>query len=299
MFLVGLAGPHLTVSGAIFAERYVSQRLTNYVYLGPLPTSHERSPADDSVRRVAQVLRALRKGTDELIKYYEGLQFKSPSTSLQHFATLRDPTPPLPIPVEPIPDVVPPSFRCYTADDIRYTVQYNRRLAPSFPAKAVFQATAIRNDNRAKFDVVVKFTHTYCEDAHRRLAEVARAPRLLFCNREESVGMYVVVMDYEDGKQVNKPLEDDDHIAQLQGSAETLHNAGYVHGDLRGPNILITAQGLKIIDFDWCGKKGEARYPADISLVPGIRWHDEVERGGIITEEHDNYMVGLLVSDSS
>lgn len=39
----------------------------------------------------------------------------------------------------------------------------------------------------------------------------------------------------------------------------------FVFGDLRWPNILITAGGLELVDFDWCGKEGEVLYPAAIS----------------------------------
>jgi hypothetical protein len=47
MFLVGVAGPDLAVSGAIFAERFVSQRFTDYIYyFGPLPTCREQSALD-------------------------------------------------------------------------------------------------------------------------------------------------------------------------------------------------------------------------------------------------------------
>ena len=296
MFLVGLAGPHLAVSEAIFAERFISQRLTDYLYVGPLQTLHGRSPADDSVRRVARVLRALRKGTDELIDYYSNLQFTMPTTLMPHSSSLRDPSL-IPAPSVPISSrVVPPSFRKFTTAGVRYAVEYSRRLAPSFPAKAVFKAKIIRTTDKAMHDVVIKFTHMYCEDAHRKLAEVKRAPRMWFCDRVESVGMYVVVMDYEGGEQTDKPLECKAHIEQLREAVKTLHDAGYVHGDLRGPNVLVTAsEGLKIIDFDWCGKEGEARYPADISLVPGLPWHDGVRRGGKITMEHDNYMLELLI----
>jgi len=73
-----------------------------------------------------------------------------------------------------------------------------------------------------------------------------------------------------------------------------LHDEDYVHGDIREPNILVTAGGLKLIDFDWCGKAGGARYPADIALVPSLGWHDGVRRGGPIAKVHDEHMFKLL-----
>ena len=40
------------------------------------------------------------------------------------------------------------------------------------------------------------------------------------------------------------------------------HAEGYVHGDLRGANILADQTNFcQLIDFDWGGKCGEAKYP--------------------------------------
>ena len=182
-------------------------------------------------------------------------------------------------------------------DGKKYTVDYKTRLAPSFPSKAVFKGTVVCSEDEAKYNVVIKFTPTYCEAAHRKLSDVERAPSLRFCERVESVGMYVVVMDYVDGEQIGarERLTDEGHIEQLRMAMKTLHDADYVHGDLREPNILITTGGLKLIDFDWCGQAGKARYPADISLVPELRWHNGVRRGGPIEKDHDEHMFGLRI----
>ena len=68
--------------------------------------------------------------------------------------------------------------------------------------------------------------------------------------------MYVVVMDNEGGKHADKPLEDKKYIKQLREAMNTLRGAGYVHGDLREPNVLITMGGLRIVNFDWRGENG-------------------------------------------
>ena len=45
-----------------------------------------------------------------------------------------------------------------------------------------------------------------------------------------------------------------------------LHEGGFVHGDLRRPNVLVAAGKddtevkVWIIDFDWAGRCGHARY---------------------------------------
>jgi tRNA A-37 threonylcarbamoyl transferase component Bud32 len=44
---------------------------------------------------------------------------------------------------------------------------------------------------------------------------------------------------------------------------ETLHEHGYVHGDLRVPNFIVDGERLCLVDFDW----GElAEYPDSIQF---------------------------------
>ena len=71
------------------------------------------------------------------------------------------------------------------------------------------------------------------------------------------------------GEHGGTPLEDNKaHIDQLREALAKLQDEDYVYGDLRGPNVLIATDGLKFIDFDWCGEEGTVRYPADICLGP-------------------------------
>lgn len=60
-------------------------------------------------------------------------------------------------------------------------------------------------------------------------------------------------------------------------------------------NILVTRDGcVKIIDFDWRGDAGKARYPSSINMGAGVRWHPGVTRGGLIKKEHDQHMFSRL-----
>ena len=296
MFLVGIAGPHLTVSGAIFTDRFISQRLTDYIHIGPLPTFQGKSSLDHSIRRVAQVLRALNQATEELERHYTGLKFEasSPYKSRGYFHHAGPPPPP--VPSRPLPQsVVPPSFQEFTVDSKTYMIGYEHHLSSA--SEAVFKGTITCDGDQASHAVIVKFTSTYCADAHRKLAEANRAPRLWFCEQVQSVGMYIVVMDYENGTRANPPLEDKDRIEELRMAVEMLHGENYVHGDIRGPNVLITTNGVKLIDFDWCGKEGEVCYPADISVdASDIGWHRDVRRGCLIEKGHDEHMFTLLTS---
>ena len=297
MFLIGVVGPQLAVSGAVFADNFVSQRLTDYVYLGPHPTYEEESALSHRIRRVAQILRALKNATEELKDYYRLLEFRTPQKSKLRSSRCGD-SHTSSVPLHPISlKVVPPYFQGYAVDGKEYKIHYEGRLAREVSSKAVFKGTIeCEGDWKTGRDVVIKFTYAYCKAAHERLAADSRAPDLLFCCRMENIGMYVVVMDYVDGEHVTEtPLEDKKHVDQLRAAIQTLHDEGYVFGDLRGPNILIATDGLKLLDFDWCGKERAARYPADINLDPDIKWHSEVRREGLITKAHDIHMLNLLV----
>jgi len=154
--------------------------------------------------------------------------------------------------------------------------------------------TVTRSRDQSKHNVVIRFIAMCYKDAHQKLAEIGRAPRLRFCERMENVGMYVVVMDYEDGVGSYARLVDREHVEQRRVVVKTLHDENYVHGDIREPGVLVTTGGLKLTDFDWCGKASTAQYPADVSLIPSLGWHDGVRRGGLIAKEHDKHMFKLL-----
>lgn len=54
---------------------------------------------------------------------------------------------------------------------------------------------------------------------------------------------------------------------------DALHSLGYVRGDLCPQNILaLPDNSIRIVDFDWCGPVGEAKYPADINLSKLRLW---------------------------
>ena len=65
------------------------------------------------------------------------------------------------------------------------------------------------------------------------------------------------------------------------------HNKRLVCGDLRPPNVLFSGGKVFLIDFDWAGKEGEARYPRGLSR--SVTWAagaQESERQ-LIEPKHD------------
>ena len=270
---MGIAGPHLTVTGAIFGDRLTTQRLTDYVYLGPYPSREGRPGPDEGIRRVARILHALEISTKLLKDYYLGLDPKAKQLDL-----LNAP--------------MPPHFQDFTVGGKTYKLEYKERMVADHPERAVFVAS-MKPDSQAGEPnvVVVKFAHSYCEVAHRLLDEISLAPRLRYCEKVESIGMYAVVMDFVGGKHIAAPHSDQDFADKLRMAVQTLHDANFVHSDLREPNILVTKDGgMKIIDFDWCGKDGEVCYPSDINLDERAGWDPDVTRGGLIKKDHDRSM---------
>ena len=50
---------------------------------------------------------------------------------------------------------------------------------------------------------------------------------------------------------VDKPVE------PLKAAVRALHAAKFVHGDLRGCNILVAASAVYLIDWEWAGLWGQ------------------------------------------
>ncbi|KAG8213574.1 hypothetical protein J3R82DRAFT_10230 [Butyriboletus roseoflavus] len=143
---------------------------------------------------------------------------------------------------------VHPRF-CPTPNTYRY-----KNTLVKFPYRApleqsdscvTYRASTIEDKPR---DIFVKFVTgpSYGEDAHEKMASLGFAPQLLY------------------------RFQDD-----LSRAFEELHAAGYVFGDLRESNVIVTS-GLEgtstaqLIDFDWAGKEGEVKYP--ISIPSSANW---------------------------
>ncbi|KAH9941231.1 uncharacterized protein BXZ73DRAFT_98445 [Epithele typhae] len=85
-------------------------------------------------------------------------------------------------------------------------------------------------------------------------------------------------------------------MAMIQTDAVTLlHKDDFVFGNLRRGNLIAQDDGrVMLVDFDWCGKCGDAKYPLDINLDPRIPWNTEVRPGALIKKDHDLYMLQRL-----
>jgi serine/threonine protein kinase len=184
-----------------------------------------------------------------------------------------------------------PIFSChteFTANNNRFFLTYEESLAGGEkPKRALFKASMKSLSESAGKPVVVKFTRRYCTEAHRLLAGMSLAPKLL--HHGEIAGIHFVVMEHLEVMKISgnppKAKNGAKHIEALRRAVQALHDRKLVFGDLREPNIPITKDGLRLVDFDWSGEEGTVRYPADISEK--IQWSEGVEREGEIKVEHD------------
>ena len=142
--------------------------------------------------------------------------------------------------------------------------------------------------------VLVKFTPTYNEEAHRLLARHSLAPALHHCARVIG-GMYMVVMDYiADARplpfsfpppDVSLPPDASPIREALTKALGLLHNDGLVFGDLRESNILYSSEGNRVylVDFDWAGRNGVDRYSACANSEAGVG----IKNWEILVKEYD------------
>lgn len=146
--------------------------------------------------------------------------------------------------------------------------------------------------------ICIKFVQIYSRPAHEHLATLKCAPKL---RGFQSIGGgwslvvmdmlsgYETLHDYKGGKPHSSAVE------TLRNNLCSLHGAGYVHGDIRHTNIMVSGSGdhLMVVDFDWAGEAGVARYPSLVNFRDIDRPSDA--RDGLpITKEHDHFMIDRI-----
>ena len=130
--------------------------------------------------------------------------------------------------------------------------------------------------------VFVKFCRSYHKESHDLLAIKGFAPTVLDLTALPG-GWFTVIMEFADGcpwdESVSKLAE------ALQAAVQVLHEAGFVHGDLRSNNILVVQNGVHIVDFEWAGIADQATYPFFMNHTDLI-WPDGASDGLPITKRH-------------
>ena len=186
------------------------------------------------------------------------------------------------------------------------------------PTNVTFLAKVKSPDSDRK--LVVKFVDRYGVGAHELLAKEGMAPKLLYCGlldgnddvrntksrargSTETGGLYVgpprmVVMEYIDGETMVDPSSalPKDAREQIKNAIQKLHDAKFVFGDLRSPNVMFSKDKAFLIDFDWAGEENETRYPRHLSRR--VKWPKMAEELEMkpIESDHDITMLNQLFS---
>ncbi|KAI0686932.1 hypothetical protein BC835DRAFT_1420050 [Cytidiella melzeri] len=180
-----------------------------------------------------------------------------------------------------------------------FTIRYTERLSET---KLLFRAANAVSPSC----YVVKFSRRYSATVHQLLAARGHAPRLLHC--EPITGNWlVIVMDESQYTALHDiprltTNQKDEICRRVEDITRELHEAGYVHGDIRTSNLLVDPASLAgelkdvkvhFIDFDWSGAIGQARYPLGVNSIT-VKRPDGARGGELITTGHDMDMVSYL-----
>ncbi|KAF9644586.1 hypothetical protein BDM02DRAFT_3102661 [Thelephora ganbajun] len=293
-FLLAGGGNRLSILGAIHTDKFIVQQLTD-IYIGEA-TTHE----DTHIFHLAKVFTSLRRARATLDEYYDGILHQGTTSANPQ----RNPLIPrrcfFPYPTKF------KEYRVGTGAGSQFTEFKYIDLPDADPANVTFFVQVKLSDRK----LVVKFVDRYGVEAHEFMAKAGMAPQLLYCglldgendlrNGEVRVqgklkhGLYVgplrmVVMEHVEPEK--RPI---DAREKTREAIEELHSAGFVFGDLREPNVMFSGGKALLIDFDWAGKVGEARYPRGLSTK--VKWPEEVEslERKLIETDHDLFMLDQL-----
>ncbi|KAG1851653.1 hypothetical protein F4604DRAFT_1592308, partial [Suillus subluteus] len=158
--------------------------------------------------------------------------------------------------------------------------------------------------NVAGNKICIKFVKHYSPEAHEFCASKGNAPKLIAYNSLHG-GWKMVIMDALDIDNTQRPgsyrplsamavLDRLPLKEAITSLIEELHNAGYVHGDLRDTNFVVGDDNqFMLFDFDWAGLIEEARYPMYVNRTD-IRRPEGARDGQKILAKHDLEMLKYL-----
>ncbi|KAI6023018.1 hypothetical protein BKA83DRAFT_3629477 [Pisolithus microcarpus] len=271
-FIIAHAGPWLTILGGVITSKCIVQRLTNCVWV-PIHSTHD----DDHYLRIARIFYVLRESI-ELLQLSYG----------------RETEPYDPLCYAPHPRFFP-SINVFSEGGVEVEFEYKEPLEDDDTC-VTYRAQTVRTYPN---NVVVKFVTSYGADAHQTMADAGFAPKLRYfgpigngANATWYGKLKMVVMDYVEGVALCDALERGKVPAGfptcLREAIAYLHDAGFVLGDLRESNIMVTPGdkvAVQLIDIDWAGKDGEVVYP--VSISSHIQWPTGVAGLKRIKKEHD------------
>lgn len=235
--LLTLAGCQMTVSLAIVSKTVVVYPIIDaFLFQG-----------NDRVIKGAKILSCIEKSLNRINQYYQTKEWLQQSL----FSI--------------------PFINSTIVNGTSTSFQYKKCIKIQPQESYVYLAES--NETLQKF--IVKFTRRYCEQAHQLLTDHNYAP-ILHNIQQFGTEWKMIVMNYIPNplnyfrlySKIENTVKRNFH-QQLQEIIQILHSNGFLHGDLRRPNILLTIDPeprIFVIDFDWCGPIGTVTYPENIDL---------------------------------
>jgi serine/threonine protein kinase len=217
---------------------------------------------------LARHLVALKKGISSLEKYYQKLSTSTPTTQTRH-------------------QLFPYPTSYNSLDGTPHSFEYTNQISND---KLLFLAKL----NETGEKICVKFVRDYSVDAHLFCAQHGFAPALR-CYQRIPGDWKMVVMDAIDdyAELCDSHLHAPHRIfTKIEEKLNELHQHSFVHGDIRDTNIMISKdkERFMLIDFDWGGEIGKARYPMNVNRKD--IWRPEgAEDGKLIIADHDMVML--------
>lgn len=263
-------GSHIGFAGATYTDRPNFQILTS-----PLPLFWHKT--DTRLRAMAaRHLGALKSAICSLHEYY-----KHELPTLNALDPTNRPNPCFPHRTE------------YTSLVTKTTCSF--KYVSQESAKLVFFGKTDDDE-----PICIKFVRSYSKDAHAICELMGFAPKLKGFQVVPG-GWQMVIMDVVGDGFVHfdqLPHEPRHRVKdEIKDKLIALHQAGYVHGDIRDTNVMVKksdTMDIMLIDFDWAGEIGKVRYPMNVNIGPLLPRPDGAFDGELIKPEHDIDMLDMM-----
>jgi serine/threonine protein kinase len=224
---------------------------------------------------LARHLGALRGAVKKLEKLYKG---ETPPTRMQVQIGLNGP-------------IFFPAYSCFDSiSEGEKRVQY---LTQPFEKKLVFHGKCDSDE------VLIKFVKRYSVEVHEYCAGKNLAPRMLGSRLLPGEWMMVVMERLDESyKMVRDYGKTTELHEEIERSIRELHQAHYVHGDVRDVNIMVRKENegysIKLVDLDWAGRIGMVRYPRNVGNSESLRRPEGVYDDELIKAEDDMAMLDYI-----
>jgi serine/threonine protein kinase len=158
-------------------------------------------------------------------------------------------------------------------------------------------------DPRLGRDVAIKVSKVEFTERFKREARIAAQLNHPNICTLHDVGPNYLVMEFIDGEQLRGPLSPEkaiEYAGQILDALDAAHSKGIIHRDLKPNNILVTKQGVKLLDFGLAKQVigHEAEVPislaGEILGTPGYMSPEQC-RGEGVDARSDIYSFGCVL----